>query len=113
MARPSGHSWRSMAARKPSTAVTSGASSTPRCRGRYGGCVVDGGHGCPLSGSPAIMKFGKRHTGVLRRVRLGGPTLERVEWIETVARDCRLDVTNGPDGTLYLSDLARIFRLAR
>jgi glucose/arabinose dehydrogenase/4-amino-4-deoxy-L-arabinose transferase-like glycosyltransferase len=57
--------------------------------------------------------FCSYNTGVLRRVRLGGPTLERVEWIETVARDCRLDVTNGPDGTLYLSDLARIFRLAR
>jgi glucose/arabinose dehydrogenase len=57
--------------------------------------------------------FCSYNTGALRRVRLAGATLERVEWMETVARDCRLDVTNGPDGTLYLSDLSRIFRLVR
>ena len=53
------------------------------------------------------------NTGALRRVRLTGPALDDVEWVEVVSRDCRLDVTNGPDGTLYFSDLARIFRLSR
>jgi glucose/arabinose dehydrogenase/4-amino-4-deoxy-L-arabinose transferase-like glycosyltransferase len=52
-------------------------------------------------------------TGALRRVRLTGPALDDVAWVEVIAHDCRLDVTNGPDGTLYFSDLARIFRLAR
>jgi glucose/arabinose dehydrogenase/4-amino-4-deoxy-L-arabinose transferase-like glycosyltransferase len=53
------------------------------------------------------------NTGALRRMRLAGPSLDQVDWVETIALDCRLDVTNGPDGTLYFSDLARIFRLAR
>jgi len=53
------------------------------------------------------------NTGALRRVRLAGQALDDVEWVEVVSHDCRLDVTNGPDGTLYFSDLARIFRLSR
>ena len=57
--------------------------------------------------------FCSSETGALRRARLRGSTLNQVEWVETIARDCRLDVTNGPGGTLYFSDLARIFRLAR
>jgi glucose/arabinose dehydrogenase len=57
--------------------------------------------------------FCSTETGALRRARLRGPALNQVEWVETITHDCRLDVTNGPDGTLYFSDLARVFRLAR
>ena len=46
-------------------------------------------------------------TGALRRVVLGGPAQDQVDLVETIASDCRLDVANGPDGTLYFSDLAR------
>ena len=53
------------------------------------------------------------NTGALRRIRLTWPALDDVEWVELITHDCRLDVTNGPDGTLYFSDLARIFRLSR
>jgi glucose/arabinose dehydrogenase len=53
------------------------------------------------------------NSGALRRVRLTGPALDVVEWVEVVSHDCRLDVTNGPDGTLYFTDLARVFRLSR
>ena len=52
-------------------------------------------------------------SGTLQRAVLGGPALDQVEGVETVAGDCRLDVVDGPDGTLYFSDLARIYRLAR
>ena len=55
----------------------------------------------------------QRIRGALRRVRLIGPALDDVDWVEVISRDCRLDVANGPDGTLYFSDLARIFRLSR
>lgn len=53
------------------------------------------------------------NTGAPRRIRLTRPALDDVEWVELISHDCRLDVTNGPDGTLYFSDLARIFRLSR
>ena len=57
--------------------------------------------------------FCSSETGALRRVRLSGPQGDQVEWVETISHDCRLDVADGPDGTLYFSDLQRIFRLAR
>ena len=44
---------------------------------------------------------------------LGGPAQDQVDLVETIASDCRLDVANGPDGAIYYSDLARIYRLAR
>jgi glucose/arabinose dehydrogenase/4-amino-4-deoxy-L-arabinose transferase-like glycosyltransferase len=50
-------------------------------------------------------------TGALRRVVLGGPALDQVDLVETIANDCRLDVADGPDGSIYYSDLARIYRL--
>jgi len=53
------------------------------------------------------------NSGTLQRAVLGGPALDQVDGVETVAGDCRLDVVDGPDGTLYFSDLARIYRLAR
>ena len=53
------------------------------------------------------------NTGALRRVRLTGPDLDDVDWVELISHDCRPDITNGPDGTLYFSDLARTFRLSR
>jgi glucose/arabinose dehydrogenase len=57
--------------------------------------------------------FCARNTGALRRARVTGPNLDQVDWIETIAHDCRLDVTTGPDGTLYFSDLTQVFRLVR
>ena len=53
------------------------------------------------------------NTGVLRRVRLGGPELEQVEEMEDLAADCRLDVAEGPDGALYVAGINRIERLGR
>lgn len=52
-------------------------------------------------------------TGALRRVRLSGPARDVVDWVETIGRDCRLDVVTGPDGTLYFSDLTQVMRLVR
>src|SRR6266540_445443 len=53
------------------------------------------------------------NTGALRRLRLGGPALDQVEQVELVSNDCRLDVADGPDGALYITDLANIYRLVR
>jgi glucose/arabinose dehydrogenase len=50
-------------------------------------------------------------TGELRRVELGGPAADRVVRVEVLSRDCRLDVAEGPDGALYVSDASNIYRL--
>ena len=51
------------------------------------------------------------NTGALTRIRLGGPEYDQVEQAEVVAQHCHLDVAQGPDGALYLADLAAIYRL--
>ena len=51
--------------------------------------------------------------GLLRRVRLAGPTYDRIETAEEIAVDCRLDVATGPDGALYVASINRILRLGR
>lgn len=53
------------------------------------------------------------NTGGLRRIRLGGEALDRIELMEDLAADCRLDVANGPDGGLYVAGLTKILRLGR
>ncbi len=53
------------------------------------------------------------NTGHLTRLRLATPGLDRVDGAEVVAEDCRLDVTNGPDGALYYASMAQILRLGR
>jgi aldose sugar dehydrogenase len=51
------------------------------------------------------------NAGLLRRVRLAEGDGARIEAIEDLAVDCRLDVTDGPDGALYVADIARILRV--
>jgi glucose/arabinose dehydrogenase/4-amino-4-deoxy-L-arabinose transferase-like glycosyltransferase len=51
--------------------------------------------------------------GALRRVRLGGANRQRVDLVEIVNNDCRLDVAVGPEGGLYFSDFTTIHRLER
>ncbi len=53
------------------------------------------------------------NSGTLRRARLGGAAFDVVEAVETVADECRLDVADGPDGTLYFTDMFQIRRLVR
>ncbi len=53
------------------------------------------------------------NTGDLTRMRFGGPDADRVAEHEVVAKDCRLDVANGPDGALYLASFTTIFRFGR
>jgi glucose/arabinose dehydrogenase len=53
------------------------------------------------------------NTGDLTRVRLTGDTLEQVALMEVVAKECRLDVTNAPDGSLYFSSITEIMRFGR
>jgi glucose/arabinose dehydrogenase len=53
------------------------------------------------------------NTGVLTRLRLSGTDQRTVEGSEDVAKNCNLDVTNGPDGALYYASMAQIFRLGR
>jgi aldose sugar dehydrogenase len=53
------------------------------------------------------------NTGILTRLRLTGPAGDHAEAAEDVTRDCRLDVTNGPDGALYYASLDQILRLGR
>jgi hypothetical protein len=42
-----------------------------------------------------------------------GAAFDAVEAVETVADECRLDVADGPDGTLYFTDMFQIRRLVR
>ncbi|MFN8526142.1 MAG: PQQ-dependent sugar dehydrogenase [Chloroflexota bacterium] len=53
------------------------------------------------------------NNGALRRLHLTGPRLSEIRDAEIVSFDCRLDVTNGPGGTLYFSDFANVYRLVR
>ncbi len=51
------------------------------------------------------------NTGSLTRLRLGGPERRTVLGGETVAKNCQLDVVNGPDGALYYASVNQIMRL--
>ncbi|MFN8524985.1 MAG: PQQ-dependent sugar dehydrogenase [Chloroflexota bacterium] len=54
------------------------------------------------------------NTGDLTRIKLGGADLDRVDVMEVVAKDdCRIDVANAPDGSLYFSSITGIFRFGR
>lgn len=114
-----------------------------RREGNYGHPVVEGIPGDPrfvdplwesgpISIGPSGMAFytGDRlpeyrndlffcgvHNGQLTQVRLAGPGFDRVEAVNVgILRDqvdCRLDVSNGPDGALYFADMSRIMRITR
>jgi YVTN family beta-propeller protein len=51
------------------------------------------------------------HAGQLRRVRLAPESFDRIVYDETVVNGGELDVTTGPDGALYFSDLTTIYRI--
>jgi glucose/arabinose dehydrogenase len=51
--------------------------------------------------------------GGLHRLHLTEPTFAQVGEVDVISEDCRLDVADGPDGTLYFSDLTNIYRLVR
>jgi len=53
------------------------------------------------------------HQGQLRRVRLAPVSFDRVVAEELVTTGCTLDVTTGPDGALYYSDVNAIYRIRR
>ena len=53
------------------------------------------------------------NTGELRHVRFGGPGFDQIQVMEEFASDCRLDVSNGPDGALYFSGISKIYRVGR
>lgn len=53
------------------------------------------------------------NTGTLRRLRFGGPNMDRIELTEDLTADCRLDVANGPDGAIYLAGITKIYRIGR
>jgi len=53
------------------------------------------------------------NTGLMTRLRLAGPESDRAEGAEEVAKDCHLDVANGPDGALYYASMSQILRLGR
>jgi glucose/arabinose dehydrogenase len=51
-------------------------------------------------------------TGKLRRLPLIGPDQDRVESVDRLDPECRLGVTVGPDGAIYVSTMTRIVRLS-
>jgi glucose/arabinose dehydrogenase len=53
------------------------------------------------------------NTGIMTRVRLGGPDFDRIDGAQEVVEGCLLDVVNGPDGALYYSSVSQILRLGR
>ena len=46
----------------------------------------------------------------MRRLRFEG---DQVQIIEDLAADCRLDVSNGPDGAIYVAGITKIYRISR
>ncbi|MFN0072215.1 MAG: PQQ-dependent sugar dehydrogenase [Chloroflexota bacterium] len=53
------------------------------------------------------------NAGSLRRLRFGGPLGDRAEVVEDLSADCRLDVSNGPDGAIYVAGITKIYRISR
>jgi len=53
------------------------------------------------------------NVGVMRRLRFGGASGDQVQIVEDLAADCRLDVSNGPDGAIYVAGITKIYRIAR
>lgn len=53
------------------------------------------------------------HVGSLQRMRLAGADQRQVSSVESLAEECRLDVTVGPDGAIYFASINRIYRYAR
>jgi len=53
------------------------------------------------------------NTGTLMRLRLNATDHRTVEGGEEVAKDCHLDIINGPDGALYYSTFTQIMRLGQ
>ena len=52
-------------------------------------------------------------TGKLRRLTLGGPALDRVEAQQRLDTECRLGMTQGPDGAIYASSIDKVLRLVK
>lgn len=50
------------------------------------------------------------NTGTFHHFVLGKPAYDRVESQESIPASCRLDVVQGPDGSLYFSDDGAIYR---
>ena len=50
------------------------------------------------------------NVGVMRRLRFSG---DSVQVVEDLAADCRLDVSNGPDGAIYVAGITKIYRIGR
>lgn len=57
--------------------------------------------------------FCSYNTGDLTRMRLGGPNYDQIQVQEVLNRNCHLDVTNAPDGSLYLAEVTTIWRMGR
>lgn len=53
------------------------------------------------------------NTGDLTRMRLNGPNFDQIVEQEVLAKNCYLDVANGPDGALYFAGLTGIHRFGR
>lgn len=51
-------------------------------------------------------------SGTLRRVALEPPSYDRVRAVSRLGQDCRLGVTVGLDGALYVSSISQVIRLA-
>ena len=51
------------------------------------------------------------NTGLMRRLHLAGPALDRVDDDSIVVEDCGLDITTDPQGVIYYSNLEEIRRL--
>lgn len=52
-------------------------------------------------------------TGRIRRATLAPPEYERIASISRLEGECRLDISVGPDGAIYTSNITQILRLSR
>lgn len=53
------------------------------------------------------------HQGMLRKARFTNANLDEIQDFEDIASECRLDVTQGPDGSIYYAGINKIYRYAR
>lgn len=67
--------------------------------------------GTVYSGLGDSLVFCEAGTQLMRRLVLAPPNFDQVTANDVIARDCWLDVTTSPDGTIYYSNLTEIRRL--
>lgn len=88
----------------------SGSSGTSARNGMVGLTVYEGSLFPELQGDLLFCAF---KTGRIRRSTLRPPDFDEIRATSRLDGDCRLDITVGPDGAIFVTNITQIIRLGR